>query len=109
MTEAAVRLIGEHRPVCLASAVLLETAFVLQGPYHQGRPVVADALAAAIASPDFIADEPEVWRAALATFAVQPQLHLVDCYMAARAAAEGGVLHTFDQDLARFIGRRPDR
>lgn len=107
-TEAqkALQLIRNNSPVRVHSAVMLETAFVLNRRYKRSRATVAQTLLRILSSPRFNVDEDAVWPMTLNLYTTT-RLHLVDCHLAARATADGVALHTLDQDLDKAMRRGP--
>jgi predicted nucleic-acid-binding protein len=85
--------------------VLAECVFVLESFYEQDRADIARALSAMITAPHVEVASMAIYVDALARYA-QGRMHLVDCIIAAHAAASELPVATFDRDFAKVAGVR---
>ena len=100
--EAVAAWVEAHGPLVIGEAVLVETCWVLGGGANSSREEGARRVRELLASSSF-----EVWDDDLVSDALElmerhPQLAIVDCLLAARAARGDAVL-TFDRRLSRVI------
>ena len=82
-------------------AVLAECVFVLESFYQHSRADIAQALKSLIGSPGIEVSDLPIHLDALNRYG-RTQLHIVDCILAATAAAGRLLLATFDQDFKTF-------
>jgi predicted nucleic-acid-binding protein len=81
--------------------VLAECVFVLESFYKHGRADIAKVLAKLISSPGVNLEDPGLHLDALQRYG-SAKVHFVDCVIAARAAASGLSVASFDQDFKKF-------
>ena len=81
--------------------VLAECVFVLESFYKRPRAEIAQALKSLVGSPGVEVDDLPIHLDALTRYG-RTQLHIVDCMIAATAAAQGLHVATFDQDFKKF-------
>jgi len=87
--------------------VLTECVFVLESFYKQDRDDIVRALAAFIAGPGVVIDDLPVHLDALGRYG-RSRFHIVDCVLAATAAAQSTPVATFDQGFKKFADVRVD-
>jgi predicted nucleic-acid-binding protein len=104
-SPAAIAFIRDHGPVWISHAVLLETVWVLESVYAQGRPQLVEALKRISDNVDLVLEEPAVVRAALATYQTRGKLDFGDCLLLEIARKAGHLpLCTFDKALGKAAG-----
>lgn len=84
----------------LDRAVLIETVWVLRSIFSDERGPIAQALAKLVVKPGIRCEDGPVMIDALYRYRTTT-LDIVDCYIAAQAAAEGDTLATFDKALSK--------
>lgn len=82
----------------LDPVVLIETVWVLRSVYDDDRAAIAEVLAKLVVKPGIRCADGPVTVDALYRYQTT-SLDIVDCYLAAQAAAEGDVLASFDRAL----------
>lgn len=82
-------------------AVLAECAFILESFYEHPRAQIAHVLKSLIGSPGIELSDLPIHLDALNRYG-RTQFHIVDCMLAATAAAERLPLATFDRDFKTF-------
>jgi len=91
--------------VWISHAVLLETIWVLESVYDQGKPQLVEALKRISDNRDLALEEPAVVRAALGLYQTKGKLDFGDCLLLEIARKAGHVpLATFDKALGKVDG-----
>ncbi len=85
----------------LDKIVLVETVWVLGMVYDHPRERIAESLAKLIIKPGIRCEEAQTMIDALYRYK-QTKLDIVDCFLAAQAAAEGDAVATFDKGFGKF-------
>ena len=85
----------------LDKIVLVESVWVLGAVYDHPRETIAECLAKLIIKPGIRCEEAQTMIDALYRYK-QTKLDIVDCFLAAQAAAEGDVVATFDKGFGKF-------
>jgi predicted nucleic-acid-binding protein len=80
--------------------VLIETVWVLRSVYGDQRETIAEWLAKLVIKPGLRCDDGPITVDALYRYQTTG-LDIVDCYLAAQAAAEGDIVATFDRALGQ--------
>jgi predicted nucleic-acid-binding protein len=89
-----------HSLLVTSKAVLVETVWVLLKVYAQPRAIIAESLTRLISEPAIVCEDHGVVLNALRDFQ-DSNLSIVDCLLAAEAAAAGDTVATFDADLRK--------
>ncbi len=84
----------------LDRVVLIETVWVLRSVYQDEREPIAKALANLMVKPGIRCEDGPITVDALYRYQTS-SLDIVDCYLAAQAAADGDSLATFDRALGK--------
>jgi predicted nucleic acid-binding protein len=84
----------------LDRVVLIEAVWVLRSVYDDEREKIAEALAKLVIKPGIRCEDGPVTIDALYRYQMTT-LDIVDCYLAAQAAAEGDALASFDKALGK--------
>ncbi len=104
-SPAAIDCIRNHGPVWISHAVLLETAWVLESVYAQGKPQLVEAMKRISDNVDLALEDPAVVRAALALYQTKGKLDFGDCLLLEITRKAGHVpLSTFDKALGKAEG-----
>lgn len=85
----------------LDKIVLVETVWVLETIYDHPRDKIAESLAKLITKPGIRCEEAQTMIDSLYRYK-QTKLDIVDCFLAAQAAAEGDAVATFDKGFGKF-------
>ena len=85
----------------LDKIVLVESVWVLGAVYDHPRETIAECLAKLIIKPGIRCEEAQTMIDALYRYK-QTKLDIVDCFLAAQAAAEGDMVATFDKGFGKF-------
>jgi predicted nucleic-acid-binding protein len=101
----AVAFIRAHGPVWVSHVVLVETIWVLDSAYDQGKPRLVEALARILDNKEIALEDPAIVRKALELFRSGKKLDFSDCMILEIARRAGHVpLATFDQALGKAEG-----
>jgi len=104
LSERARAVIDSGKRLSLRNEILCEVVYVLSKVYGVGRQEIASILTALVARPQFELSDREVVRLALETYGLR-SIDIVDSLLFAEARLEGTEVVTFDESLAKLIGR----
>lgn len=90
----------------LDKVVIIETVLVLRSVYDDSRERIADALAKLVIKPGIRCDDASITIDAIIRYKTS-MLDIVDCFLAAQAAADGDAVATFDQGIRRAFQGLP--
>ncbi len=106
-SPAAIAFIQADGPVWVSHAVLMETVWVLESVYDQGKPQLVEALIRIQDNRDIALEEPAVVRAALALYQSKGKPNFEDCLILEIARKAGHLpLATFDKALGKIEGTK---